>query len=189
MKLNNAYYILRHGEAISNVKGICSCWPETFENPLTENGVQMINRAALELEDKGIQLIFASDVLRTKQTAQIVGKELNIKPKFDKRLREVDFGIMNGAPMANLDMQFPREKERIFKAIPKGETYRDVHVRVYDFLRDMDEQFQGKTILVVSHECPLLLLEAVVNGVSLGQLFNGFPRHERIRQGELKKLN
>src|SRR5882724_5137403 len=98
MKLNNKYYILRHGQALSNVKGIISCWPETFKNPLTPHGKATIKESAvflqklLKLHGKTLDFIFASDLLRTRQTAEIVGKTLNIKPKFDKRLREIGFG-------------------------------------------------------------------------------------------------
>ena len=63
MKLNNKYYVLRHGEAVSNVKDIVSCWPEKFNNPLTKKGVVKINRAASQLEKKKIDLIFHSSIL------------------------------------------------------------------------------------------------------------------------------
>ncbi len=189
MKLNNTYYILRHGEALSNVKAVCSSWPEPFKNPLTDHGVEMIKHSAISLKGKGIQMVFASDLLRTKMTAQIAAKALKLRPKFDKRLREVSFGALNGIGMHQLDAQFPHEKERITKTIPGGETYQDIHVRICDFLRDLEEQYQGKTILVVSHECPLLIFEAAVHGVPLSVLFNGYPRHERIMRGQVKRLN
>ena len=58
MKLNNKYYILRHGEAVSNVKDVISCWPEKFYNPLTPKGVAKIKKVAKELKNKKIDLIF-----------------------------------------------------------------------------------------------------------------------------------
>src|SRR3989344_4024628 len=102
-KLNNQYYMLRHGEAISNAKDIISSWSETFENPLTERGVEMIKEAANILKLKNIDLIFASDVLRTKQTAEIVGQALGLPVQFDERLREIGFGSMNGKPTEELE--------------------------------------------------------------------------------------
>ena len=92
-KLNNSYFLIRHGQALSNVKSVCSCFPETFHNPLTETGVQMVEASVHILKDKQIDLIFSSDVLRAKQTAGIVGNALNIEPEFDIRLREINFGI------------------------------------------------------------------------------------------------
>ena len=52
MKLNNKYYILRHGEALSNVKQVCSSWPEKFKNPLTKHGQEMVMAAAEMLKEK-----------------------------------------------------------------------------------------------------------------------------------------
>ena len=131
MKLNNKYYILRHGEAMSNIKRVISSWPETFENPLTKIGVETIKESAEKLKDKNIDLIFASDLLRTKQTANIIGKALKIEPEFDKRLREINFGVMNGGPITDLDTRFKKEGERINKTMSEGETYEDVLKRMY----------------------------------------------------------
>lgn len=189
MKLNNKYYILRHGEAISNVKRIVSSWPEKFKNPLTEKGREMIKESAEKLKNKNIDFIFASDLLRTKQTADIVGRALKIKPKIDKRLKEIDFGNINGSPITDLDNAFKKESERIDKIIPGGESYNNVLNRVYDFLIDIDKKYKGKNILLVSHECPLWILEAKVNEMSIEEALRTIPRDQRIHKGEIRELN
>jgi len=189
MKLNNKYYILRHGEAVSNIKQITSSWPEKFENPLTERGIEMIKESAEKLMDKNIDLIFSSDLLRTKQTAEIVSKALKIEPEFDKRLREVNFGIFNSKPITNLDIYFKKEEERIFRNMPKGETYKKVLERIYDFLKDTDKKYKGRNILIISHECPLWILESKVRGTSLLQYLTEVPRDDRIHKGQIKELN
>ena len=96
MKLNNQYYIFRHGEAVSNKKNISSCWPEKFLNPLTKNGKQQIKKAILKIKKLKIDLIFSSDILRTKQTTEIIVKALKLRIKFEKRLIEIKTGIFNG---------------------------------------------------------------------------------------------
>ena len=63
MKLRNKYYIMRHGQAISNVKALCSSWPETFYNPLTKTGRETVEESAWKLMGKNIDLIFASPLL------------------------------------------------------------------------------------------------------------------------------
>lgn len=189
MKLNNKYYILRHGEAMSNVKKVVSSWPEKFENPLTERGIEMIKESAEKLKNKNINLIFASPLLRTKQTAGIVGKALKIKPKTDKRLKEINFGNINGSPITDVDNAFKKESERIYKAIPEGESYDNVLNRVYDFLIDIDRKYKGKNILLVSHECPLWVLEAKVNEMPLEEVLKITSRDQRIHKGEVRELN
>lgn len=196
MKLRNKYYILRHGEAVSNVRGVCSSWPEKFKNPLTRHGKEMILASAEILKENhakhgnAIDLIFASPLLRTKQTAQIVGKELGVAVRFDKRLREIGFGILNSKSIEQLDGYFKNEKERLKRKMPRGENYQDVLKRVYGFLRDTDKKYKGKNILIVSHECPLWILESKFKGMNLAKALDEIPKEgERIHRGEIKVLN
>ncbi|MDO8530166.1 MAG: histidine phosphatase family protein [bacterium] len=188
MKLNNKYYILRHGEAMSNIRQVVSSWPEKFKNPLTKHGKEMVMSATEILKEKKIDLIFTSPLLRTKETAQIVGKELNMRPRFDKRLREVGFGAVNGRPAEEL-LYLGFEKERLKKSIKRSETYKEVLERVYDFLRETDKKHKGKNILIVSHQCPLWILENKVKGFSLTEGLKRNPEEKRIGKAELRELN
>ncbi len=187
MKLNNTYYILRHGEAVSNVKQVVSSWPEKFKNPLTQHGKEMVMAAAEMLKEKKIDMIFTSPLLRAKETARIVGKELNIQPKFDKRLREVGFGAVNGRPAEEL-LYLGFEKERLKNSIKRSETYGDVLKRVYAFLKETDKKYKGKTILIVSHQCPLWILENKVRGFSLVEGLKMNPKEKRIGKAEVREL-
>lgn len=187
MKFNNNYYILRHGEAKSNVKNIISCWPEKFRNPLTERGRKQIRAAAKKLEN--IDLIFASDVLRTKQTAEIIARELKAKVKFDKRLREYKVGVLNGESTAKLREQLPSIKR--FTEKPKGgETYVDIENRVYNFLKEINSKHKGKDILIISHQLPLIWLELKTKHSSKKELVKQYyaNKEKRIKTGELRKL-
>lgn len=166
MKLNNTYYLLRHGEALSNVDRFYSSWPEKINNPLTPQGVKMVEKAAEELKGKDIKFIFSSDLLRTKQTAEIIAKALSLEVNLDIRLRELDFGIFNGKPAEFFDNYFREETDRLEKSVPEGETYRQVAQRVTDFIKDIDEHHKGN-ILIVSHECPLWILKSIANEISL----------------------
>src|SRR5947207_3255670 len=107
MKLNNTYYLVRHGQALSNVKNVISSWPETFENPLTEIGVEQAKEAASFLKDKNVDLIFSSDVLRVKQTAEIISKAIGVDIIFDERLREYNVGVLNGFEESKFFVEFP----------------------------------------------------------------------------------
>lgn len=195
MKLKNKYYILRHGEAISNVKNIVSSWPEKFNNHLTKNGRAQIKKAAKELKNicaklgRNIDLIFTSPLLRTKQTAEIIGRAFKIKPKIDKKLREIDFGIFNSGRLEKMWNSFKAEKERIQKGPPKGETYLEVLKRMYDFLKNTDKKYKNKNILIISHEGPLFLLEGKVREFSLIETIKNYPPEKRIHKGEIRELN
>ncbi len=186
--MDNNYFILRHGEALCNQKKIISCWPEKSSFPLTEKGRKEIKRMVPKLKNKRIDLIFTSDILRTRQTAEIVGKELGIKPKEDKRLREYNAGIFNGESLNRFREFFKNEEERFFKKPPKGEIYLDITKRMSDFLKEIDKKYSNKNILIVSHQLPLILLEGRVKGYSQKEVLKKFPKEKRIKTGELRQL-
>jgi len=171
------------------VRSVISSWPETFENHLTERGVGMIQESAKILKDKQIDFIFSSDLLRTQETSKIVSDAIGVPVQFDERLREVSFGIMNGGPIAQLDIAFRNESERITDKMENGESYQEVWKRISDFLNDTELQYKGKNILVVSHECPLWILESIVKSMSLEENLKRIKREERIHKGQVKELN
>jgi broad specificity phosphatase PhoE len=180
---------MRHGQAISNVKALCSCWPEKFNNSLTSKGKAEIKESVKKLIDKDIDLIFASDLLRTKQSAGIIGKTLKIKPKFDKRLREVGFGIFNGKKLESMWKYFKHENERIKSRPPKGENYEEILKRMASFLKETDKKYKNRNILIISHEGPLCLLQGKVLGLSLKETIEKYSLDKRIHKGEIRELN
>lgn len=192
MKLKNQYYILRHGQTIYQTKKKNFIYPAFPENPpikLTKKGQSQIKKGAKLLKKEGIDLIFASDFFRTKQTAQIVAKEIRKKIVFDKRLRDVNLGIYHGRKKEEFYQKFPRDfKSRLKMKPEKGENWADVRKRMLNFLKEIDKKYQGKKILIISHGDPLWLLEGTVKGWS-PEKFNKTKKANFIKPGELRKLN
>jgi len=195
--MNNQYYILRHGKSLRNKKNIASCWPEKPPQPLTREGKRQIKKAARKLKKNKIDLIFSSDLLRTKQTANIVGKDLGIKPKLDKRLREVNVGVLNGKKINKISEYWFNEKKllpleytkRRFKIpAPKGESYSNVEKRALNFLKEIDKRYKGKNILIVSHQRPLTLLEKSLYNYSLKKFTDIIQNKKEIKTGEIRKI-
>ncbi|MCH8986764.1 class I tRNA ligase family protein, partial [Patescibacteria group bacterium] len=170
----NTYYFLRHGESRKNKLGIVSSWPEKKPMPLTAKGIGDIKKVAKVLEKENIDLIFTSDLLRTRQTAEIVGKEIGVKPVLEKRIRENDMGILNGKHISELGKAWGREGEtpiehylsRFDDAVPKAETWKAVQKRLWNFVQEMEKKYKGKNILIVSHELPMTLFETMAKGFS-----------------------
>ncbi len=194
----NQYFIIRHGESLKNVKNFESCWPEKTFVPLTKKGEGQIKKVAQKIKSKKIDLIFSSDLLRAKQTARIIGKELGPKLRLDKRLREVNIGIFNGRPVGEIGRFWDKErklpplkyyKKRYQFAPPKGETYVNVEKRLSSFIKEMEKKYQDKNILIVGHQRPLTLLEKVVCNYSLKKFVKIIIEKKEIKIGELRKLS
>ena len=195
MKLRNKYYIMRHGQAKSNVKRVCSNRPEKFINHLTEFGKEIARESAEKLKEKldakgqTIDLIFCSPLLRARETAKIAGDIFHTKTKTDLRLREMSFGIFNGKHLEAMWRYFENEEDRIKKDPPRGETYDHVLGRMTHFLKDIDKKYKDRNILIISHEGPLGLLQGNTMGLSIKQTINHFPVEKRIHKGEIRELN
>lgn len=188
MKLNNTYFILRHGEARSNKERFVSCWPEKIYNPLNLKGVRQIKKLIPILKKEKIDLIFSSDLLRCKQTAKIIAKSLRLKIKLDKRLREIKLGIFDGEPEDDWNNFFKTPKERFTRRPKGGENYRDIRKRVIKFLKKINKKYKNKKIIIVSHGAILFMLEAIIRGFNEKQEI--IHRKELIfKKGELRKFN
>lgn len=163
----NEYVTMRHGLAENNVRSVVSTDAERSEAyPLTLEGRVAAEAAALELKKrrKKPDMIFASDLRRTRETAEIVGKAFGVPVRLDARLREIQLGPLEGRPIAEYHAQFSSTTEKFSKAVPGGETLRQIAARMFSFIADAERQHKGKTILIVSHEYPLWMLEAVLRG-------------------------
>ena len=195
MKLKNKYYIMRHGQAVSNVKRLCSNWPEKFKNPLTKFGEEIVRESLeklkeeLDLEGQTIDLIFSSPLLRTKQTAEIASKIFEVKPKIDKRLREIGFGKFNGKSLYLMWDLFKKEEERINKGADGGETYKQILKRMFSVVKDAEKKYKERNILLVSHEGPSFLLQGRMMGFSIKQTIKEFSLEKRIHKAEIRELN
>ncbi len=181
-KSGNRYFLMRHGEAKSNGGFVES--KDEVDNPLTEGGVRAVAKRSNELRREGIDLIVASPVRRARETAELLRKELGLPENalmFDERLREVDFGMMNGKSVTEWDSLFKTFRDRFSHKDHGGENYTDVRNRVGDFLFEIERRYIGKRILIVSHGTPLWLMRKVAARVTYEELLRatekeGYPR-------------
>ncbi len=155
----NTFLFSRHGESTKNVSGIVSSKIETDNYPLTEEGFKRAERVGKKLKAEGVDLIFSSDFLRTKTTAEIIGKTLGKEVQTDPRLREYDTGIFDGKSEKEYQDEFATKFDRLTTAPKNGENWNQVKERMLDFLNEINEKYTGKRILVVSHGDPLWVLQ------------------------------
>ncbi len=154
----NVFIFSRHGEAEQNVEGIVSCYPEKTPYHLTDKGVVRAHSMADRIQQQGgVDMIFSSDLLRTHETANAVGDLLGVPVATDPRLREYNIGIYNGKTKEEFDTKFPFES-RWETAPDEGETNHDVQRRMLDFIHDINQRYNGKKILVVSHGDPIYVV-------------------------------
>jgi isoleucyl-tRNA synthetase len=163
----NRYWLVRHGEAPKNISGVIS--DSTQGNPLTALGQKQAMRAANALRKKfrgrKPALILASPILRTKETAHVIGEGLGMKVKYDERLEEIHLGpSLNGCHDAAYHRQYPTYGSKFSQKPPGGESLADLKTRVWGLLRELEAKYEGKNIVLVSHEYPIWMLADAAAG-------------------------
>ena len=188
----NKYFILRHGKTAHQTKkgkGIIYDWPETSSFPLTKKGEKKIAKLAKKLKKREIDLIYSSDALRTRQTAEIVAKELSLKVNFNPKLRDINLGIYQRRKTEEFHRDFPINLKRFSKKPKKGESWTEVRKRMVGFIKDIDKKHKGKTILIVSHGDPIWLLRGAMKGLKNQESLKKTSKKHFIKTSKLRKLD
>lgn len=176
----NRYFLMRHGEATSNLgKGYNAGWPEKQSNlsRLTEKGKKQVELAARQLKLRKIDLIVASDLTRTRETVKILQKHLlGVRVIYDSRLREVRFGTVDYKPLPEYKKVYAKDKkvtlEELFLRKPEqGESPFEVQQRIFSVVQELEKKYRHKNILIVSHGVPLWVLEGKMRNLSLSETY------------------
>jgi len=163
---------MRHGETRYQDKKIPIIYTkeETPNLPLTERSKKKLEKIAKELKEKNIDIIYSSPYLRTKQTAEIIAKELGIEVNFDERLIDIDMGVLHGKSVLSYYKTYIKHKNFLNKP-EGGESWGDVQKRSIDFIKEIDERYNNKKILIVSHGDPVWFLAGFLRGITDEKLF------------------
>lgn len=165
-KVDTKFIFVRHGEAENNSKGVTCGFPETIKRPLTLKGRSQVEKLAKNLKKLKPSVIFASDLTRTKQTAEILAEKLGVKIIFDERLREINFGEFNNRKVEEYFNLFSSELEKYQKAAPGGENMTQIRARMNSFIKEVGEKYPKETILVITHGHPAALAEQIMLGTT-----------------------
>lgn len=167
----NRYFVMRHGEAETNVKNITNSDLAQNHYHLTAKGRKEVLANAKLMQKRKIapDLIFTSPFLRTKETAEFVGSMFGIlseKIKIDPRLAEINTGIFSEGDPAKYHAFYKDQLEKFTKAPPEGESLTGLKKRMWSAISEMESQYKNKTILIVSHEYPIWMLWTAAGGLT-----------------------
>ncbi|WP_380807867.1 GNAT family N-acetyltransferase [Sphaerisporangium aureirubrum] len=112
----------------------------------------------------GLAAVFTSDLRRSVQTAEIAFADCDIPLRQDARLRECDYGDLNGMPVGRLAGQ---RAAHISTPWPGGQSYHDVVDRTAEFLRELARDWDGARVLLIAHTANRWALDHLLKGVPL----------------------
>jgi probable phosphoglycerate mutase len=175
--------IVRHGESGRNVaKEIAKSKGEhLYGSDVRDIDVRLTERGLLEARTTGQHLamkfkndnfdvIFTSPYRRTVQTANQIRAQLKAKIPLvhEERIREIEFGILDGITTDGIKWKYPEEfsrRKRVGKywyRPPGGESRPDVALRVHSFLGALTRDYMEKKVLVVCHSVVVLIFRRLL---------------------------
>lgn len=154
-----------HATTYDNESGVASGWNDAR---LTQTGNDQAKAMGERYRGQMPDAIFCSDLQRSVRTAMIGFDSLNPLSLYtDWRLRECNYGDMNGDDKAQLEAKKP---QFITLPFPKGESYVQCADRMASFLADLKTRWEGKTVLIIGHRATQYGLEHWINNKPLEQV-------------------
>ncbi|KXG78924.1 alpha-ribazole phosphatase [Thermotalea metallivorans] len=146
-------YLVRHGETASNGRGVYCGWQDVA---LTEKGILQAREVGEKLKDRPLDRIIASDLRRTRQTAEIINGHHGVEIQGDRAFREMNFGLWEGLSYEGIKNRYPREleaweKDWLHYSVPEGESLKEMYDRVTARIDQLIGNGAHEKILIVAH--------------------------------------
>ncbi len=155
MAVKITYFV--HGTTYDNLENKSTGWLMGKPAELSEKGIEqgILLRSQININD--FDIVFASDLSRSINSAKLTFEDKK-EIKVDKRLRECNYGDLNGK-----DKSLVKYEEHIEIPFRNGESLKDVEKRVRDFCNYLLENYDNKHIAIVCHRAPQLAFEVICN--------------------------
>jgi probable phosphoglycerate mutase len=145
--------LVRHGESEHHVKSLTGGWTDT---PLTDRGRRQAQRLAHGMarnEQYSLGHLISSDLLRARQTAEIIAETAGIKPVYRMQLRELNNGEAKGKSLAQAKkMELPNTQPALeWIPYPGAESWKAMSLRIIRLMDQLNAQFPEDRVVVVSH--------------------------------------
>ncbi len=124
---------------------------------LNDRGYEQAQKVKKYLVNKEIDYIYASDLKRARNTAEIIGEAHNLEINTLQGLREINFGEWEGMNFKEIDKEYPRlfaqwKDNPASVSPPGGEMVEELQTRVVNSIEKiLSQQKQDSKIIVVSH--------------------------------------
>ncbi len=165
-------YLVRHGESEENATRTYTGGSAS----LTPTGIKQAKQLAKRFKKIPINKIYSSDMVRAKQTTDIINKVLKMEVNTSELIREKAHAtILNGKRFDHevaievMDQINKNMHDKNFRYSDE-ETFELLKERVFKFMRDLEKE-SAENILIVAHG---LTMRAMVGYVLFGESFNSY---------------
>ncbi|KTE20045.1 phosphoglycerate mutase [Sphingopyxis sp. H050] len=181
-------WIVRHGQSAGNVARDAADAAGSFrialdrrdvDVPLSKLGEEQ-SRAlgewfAAGKEDGRPEILLASPYARAVRTAEIFRAAGGCPPDekicIDERLREKEFGILDGLTHVGIEAAHPEQAAfrtllgKFYHRPPGGESWCDVILRLRSLLDTVSLHYGGRRVMIVAHQVVVLCLRTIIENL------------------------
>lgn len=184
-------YLARHGESewniLSKVQG-------QKDVPLTDKGIVQANSLGNRLIHEEIDKIYASDLIRAYETANIIGKINNVEVVPMKELREINFGIWEGLTNSEIKTRYQKEFNLWMRTPEKlhltnAESLKELQLRAMRGINNIVRDNSIDNVLIVSHSATLKTIILGLLGIDISYFKNLSLNNVSLSMIEIKTYN
>lgn len=163
--------VIRHGETVWNSE---QRFQGHGDSALTEGGRKQVIALGRRMQEFNFDTLISSDLGRTRETAAIIAGFTTHPVKLDSRLRERNYGVLEGLTVPEIKAGHSEVYNRFNTddpdyIIPGGESHRQHYQRNVAFFEESLTGRFGAKIAVVAHGGVLDSIFRYVAGLSLEQ--------------------
>jgi 2,3-bisphosphoglycerate-dependent phosphoglycerate mutase len=184
----DALWLIRHGESAGNKardeaeadgRAVIDLAQRDMDVPLSELGERQSDSVGRWIGGMDPRehptIVLVSPYVRAMETADIALRAAGLEhlPRVtDERLREREFGVLDGLTKRGIRERFPEEADRrarlgkFYHRPPGGESWADVIKRLRDLIHEIGRDYPGERVLVVAHQVVVLLFRYVLEHLS-----------------------
>jgi broad specificity phosphatase PhoE len=186
-------WVVRHGQSAGNVardladrQGLAriALTHRDVDVPLSDLGRDQARALghwfAGAHEDGRPEVMLASPYVRAVQTAELFraagGCRADEKICLDERLREKEFGILDGLTVAGIHEFHPEQAEfrrllgKFYHRPPGGESWADVIFRLRALMDTVSLHYGGRRVMIVAHQVVVLCLRYVIENLTEAEI-------------------
>ena len=148
----------------------------SLDIPMNENGNHQVAQAADELASLGIDQIYTSPCQSAQQTADALGRRLDVKVKQSEKLKNLDHGLWHGKLIEEVKQTQPKvyrqwQEHPENVCPPGGETLAQAQDRIEELMSKLKKKYKNRTIALVVSEPLASLVRNSLDATDVGDLW------------------
>jgi 2,3-bisphosphoglycerate-dependent phosphoglycerate mutase len=153
-----------HARTEDHENGIATGW---LPGRLSDAGRESATALGVRRRHEDLAAVLVSDLARAVETVDIAFSGVDVPVFEDWRLRECDYGLLNGAPSEQVHGERSAQLEAPY---PQGESWRQATDRVGLALTDLPTLWDERRVLIIGHMATRWALERMCRGRSFDEL-------------------